>query len=101
MQKNRPISAGLLETADALILALNKLKPGEKIVYYRGLNIHGVNRDNGAARVIDEASILSEEGKVHLARRRISPPITRSGIDHINGIGEFEFLAIGKSRRTR
>ena len=76
--------------------ALKTIKPGERIVYFRGPGLNDVR--GGCPEIIWAAAWgLHVAGKAVLVQRRSKPPLWYGQLDYVNGVGEFEFIAIGKA----
>jgi hypothetical protein len=62
------------------ITRLQALKPGELYIYYRGDLQHARMSDQDVDRLAMAAWTLSEQGRVHLLQRRLSPPVVQHTI---------------------
>ena len=83
------------ETA-RIFARLKTIKPGERIVYFRGPALNGARGD--CPEIIRAAAWESHiAGKAVLVQRRSKPPFWYAQLDYVNGVGEFEFIAIGKA----
>lgn len=73
---------------------LEDLAPGEVVVYHQGLNLTDCSKS-----MRDWVRDLHARKKVWLFQRRLTPPIKFTGgpVDYIQGVGSFQYLAVGRS----
>lgn len=90
------------EDTESIIRRLNRIKPGEAIIYFVGyLDFTRYCDPLGSANSIAIAAYsLYQAKKVHLFQRRLSVPVNRNGaIDWREGRGNgFEYIALGLRR---
>ncbi len=92
-----------LSSHKSIIDALNNIRPGQKIVYFKGhLDAERFVFPRGPAQIVAEAALrLAIEGKLYLTQKRLSPPILPDGtVDRTLGIGDgFDYIATGASTK--
>ena len=84
--------------AQQLIIELDRLRPGEQVVYFTGfLDFERQkNPTPEEVRVANIAYALSQQRKVVLTQRRLGPPVYHGMVDWRVGVGcGFEYIATG------
>lgn len=76
--------------------ALQMIKPAETVIYHEGVCLESCPQN-----IIKLVKLLHEDGKVTLLQRRIKKPMYQGNIDWVNGLGRFEYLAVGRHTATR
>lgn len=82
-----------------LISKLKALRPGEKLIYYKGFLDQARARKpkDGILILFDTAYDLAMAGRIHLIQQRIGPPIDETKkVNWKGGIGPgFLYIAVG------
>ena len=88
-----------LTTPEYTIKRLRELQPTQSMIYFTGfLEEERLNNPNGPANAVANVAYgLMERGLVHLIQKRISPPVTQTGlVSWSKGTGKgFNYIAIG------
>lgn len=77
---------------DAVISKLQRLKPRERMEYWRGPYIPAAAEVRHVAQV---ARTLRESGRVLLVQKRVEEPTADGRTNRRSGVGEFSYIAIG------
>lgn len=79
------------EDLTRLVHSLRRIERGERITYFTGVSLSTCN-----AELLSEVRRLTAQGRIIPHQRRVRPPMHNGELESRQGIGAFEYLAVGR-----